>query len=194
MSADRRTDTWISLAVGLTLLLAILLIVVSFFRSQSRHTDLASLSLERTQQMLRLRLDGMFHELGEDLREEAAALERTPDPELSLLIERWRPLMRSHWSVLAIRLADEHGGVIEYIRDGNDLRLVIAPSDTISSDAPIVKDTTTLAPVLQPDPSISYRDRHLDPRQVIGVWLADVQIEEDDLVALAAIPVTFVLR
>ncbi len=167
MSADRRTDTWISLAVGLTLLLAILLIVVSFFRFQARHTELASLTLERTQQMLRLRLDGMFHELGEDLREEAAALERSPDPELSLLIDRWRPLMRSHWSVMAIRLADEHGGMIEYIRDGDDLKLVIAPADTLSRDAPIMKDTTTIAPVLSPDPSISYRDMHLDPRQEI---------------------------
>jgi two-component sensor histidine kinase len=119
MTDRRTTDRWLAAGVVAVLLLCLAFIVASALTLRDRQRELAEMSLERTQQMLRLRIDGMFHELAEDLREEAAALESTRY-ETDALVDRWKPLMDSHWPIMTIRLADEKGNEIEYARNDED--------------------------------------------------------------------------
>lgn len=75
---------------------------------RQREEELAGHALSHAHQLVGMRLSGMFNEWEADLQEEAAAV-RLGTPKEQLL-PRWRALMASHWSINAIRLADEGGG------------------------------------------------------------------------------------
>jgi two-component sensor histidine kinase len=165
MSNARNTDRYIALGIVLVLVLAVYYIVSSAFGLRNRQLDLSELSLERTQQMLRLRLDGLFHEIGEDLREEAAAVGDDAFGDPPSVIERWRPLFNSHWAIVAMRLADEQGNEIEYLRNGEERLLVLTHLGS-KEQGPLVLDPVhrdTLDPTVLP-PHIGTDH---DPRQRI---------------------------
>ena len=86
------------------------------FRSlEHRASDLAGLAQLRAHQMLGIRLDAQFHELEEDLMEEAQAVKTGMDT--AMLLQRWRVLIESHWAINSIRLADEAGNEFALHRD-----------------------------------------------------------------------------
>lgn len=120
MNQVNRSDRSLILAIGAVLACTCAFLVWSGYNLRERRLDLSTLSLQRTQQILHVRLDGMFQELGEDLREEAAASHL---PDSLLLSNRWLPLMRSHWYIMAIRMADEEGNEMALMRDQGSLLL-----------------------------------------------------------------------
>jgi two-component sensor histidine kinase len=126
MTPNRNTDRYLAIAIVAVLLFAVAYIVHASNELRTRQLDLAELTLERTQQMFRLRLDGLFHEFSEDLREEAVVLHDTMMvQDHQALLARWRPLLSSHWSLMAIRLADEHGNEVELSRDEDSQVMVL---------------------------------------------------------------------
>ncbi len=164
MIFNRHTDRLIAYGVVGVLLLAIAFIVIAGYGLQKRQMDLAGSSLDRTQQMLRLRLDAMFQELNEDLREESAVLEEKSFTDLWALEDRWRPLVNSHWSILAIRLADEHGDLISYQRNGGT-NLLIVSSSYAPGRAPLLIDPQVRDTI--PLDTARFLDEITDPRQQI---------------------------
>jgi len=139
--------------VGVLLLTASFLIWSSFYLRQRRF-DLSELSLQRTQQLLHVRLDGVFHELAEDLREEAAALQVTDS---NVVKARWIPLLRTHWPITGIRLADEYGNEIALLRE--DTTFLVMRTAIGSKDGP---------PIL-----VRYNNRP-NAIPVKGPWLSDI--------------------
>ncbi|MEZ4740643.1 MAG: sensor histidine kinase [Flavobacteriales bacterium] len=114
MSAMDRSGRVLVLSIAGVLLLSVGFLIWSTFYLKRRQFGLNELALRRTQQVLHIRLDGMFSELSEDLREEAAALTFAD----SLTVRsRWLPLLSSHWPIMSIRMADEHGAEIAIVRE-----------------------------------------------------------------------------
>lgn len=91
----------------LLLLVSAALLVRHAWWMREREQEIASLALMRGHQMLGIRLDAMFHEFEEDLLEETEAVRN--ETEEPAILARWYALMRSHWPLLSIRLADERG-------------------------------------------------------------------------------------
>lgn len=121
MTAGERSGRLLFASIAaLLLLFAGLLIWASFYQAQRRF-DLSELALQRTQQLLHIRLDGFFHELAEDLREEAAAVDQGDS---AMIFGRWFPLLETHWPILAIRLADENGNELAVVREDSTYRVV----------------------------------------------------------------------
>lgn len=123
MSARRLSDNGLFTAVMAVILLGVGFIIWSFMRMQDRQLELSEQGLVRKQQLLHARLDGMFSEWSEDLREEAAAAARVDSA--SQLTTRWLSLLASHWSIASIRLADELGNETAVYRDDDVLHLVV---------------------------------------------------------------------
>ena len=124
MSRISAIDRLLALSIGLLLVLGGIHLYFSATGLRNREEDLARLALLRSQQMLNVKLDGVFHEWSEDLIEEVAAVtpfDSVPDGKS---IERWVPLMRSHWSILSIRLADEQGNETAIYREDTAFILV----------------------------------------------------------------------
>lgn len=120
MTANERSGRLLfSSIAGLLVLFAGLLIWALFYQAQ-RRSDLSELALQRTQQLLQIRLDGFFHELAEDLREEAAAVNMGDS---TMIFGRWFPLLDTHWPILAIRLADENGNELAVVREDSTYRI-----------------------------------------------------------------------
>lgn len=165
MNVPRNTDRIISIGVASLLLLAVLFIVLSAVSLRKRQLDLSQVSLERTQEMLRLRLDAMFQEISDDLREEVAYLRGSSLSDVWRLEERWKPLMDSHWAILAIRMADENGNEISYERHGDELVLIVS-IDSINAAVPVVLDPK-VRDTLIVDTTALFSDRVADPRQRI---------------------------
>jgi two-component sensor histidine kinase len=166
---DRRIDRYITLGIVAVLVLAVAYIIHSTNELRSRQLDLSEVTLERTQQMFRLRLDGLFHEIAGDLRGEAAALQDTTQfNEIWPLVARWRPLMTSHWAIMAVRLADEHGNEFEYARNDGDGTVMITTAGS-KEVPPLVYDATTRQPL---DPGMMHEivDPGYDPRQ--RIWFS----------------------
>ncbi|MBK6552279.1 MAG: hypothetical protein IPG11_18035 [Flavobacteriales bacterium] len=80
---------------------------------QERKSALGEMALLRTQQLVQLRLNGLFSEMAEDIREEAAAIEISDS---TVVFDRWYPLLRTHWPILSIKLANEVGDELALIR------------------------------------------------------------------------------
>lgn len=120
MSASDRSGRWLFYTIVGVLLLAMGSLIWSAVKLRQRQKDLSELALQRTQQILQVRLDGLFHELEEDLLEEAAAVEMD---ETSMVSSRWLPLLRTHWPIMAIRLADENGNEIALAREDSTFLL-----------------------------------------------------------------------
>lgn len=177
MSSTRHTDRWLFVGIIAVMLAATGFIVWSTMRLQDRRYDLAEVALDRTQQMLRVRLDGLFHELAEDLREEASAVQERDSVHTNELLERWRPLLRAHWPVQSIRLADEQGNETALFRDGDGLRLMITSEGSKNGSA-IMMRVPARAGGPGPD-SVWISDVDNDPRKLVwfGKALEDVRDE-----------------
>jgi len=116
-------DRWIFRGIVATLVAAVGFIVWSSFELRARQLRLSEAALERSQQLLRVRLDALFHGFAEDLREEVSAMGEWDAPPAEKLVERWRPLITSHWAMTTIALADPSGSEIALLRDGEGLLL-----------------------------------------------------------------------
>jgi len=123
MSGRRLSDNALFSALMVVVLGGAGFLAWSLMQLRERELELSELGLVRTQQMLRIRFDGMFHEWSEDLREEAAAVARMDSMDQPL--DRWLPLLTSNWAILSIRLADELGNETAVYRAGGAFDLVV---------------------------------------------------------------------
>lgn len=123
MKKRRKFDRLLLVATIVLLVATFGFIASRYAKLQKREITTADLGLERAQQLFRVRLDAMFRELGTDLHEECAAIQEFDSLTPTDLIKRWRPLMTSHWPILAVRLADERGSETALVRDGINFQL-----------------------------------------------------------------------
>ena len=72
---DRRERRWLLTGIVLVLLFAVGYIAWSSVLLRERQLEVAELVLERNQQMLHVRLDGMMQQREQDLMEECTALD-----------------------------------------------------------------------------------------------------------------------
>ena len=150
------------ISIVLVVLLGFLFVFLSFKYLNERSYDQSDLALQRTQQMLQLRLDGFFHEVEEDLREEAAA---AAAPDSQLVADRWLPLLHSHWPITAIKLADERGNETALLRSDSTyllMRTINGSKDTLPTMMRLSGKRGS--PWIGP----WYREQDYDPRQ--RVW------------------------
>lgn len=134
MSAGRYNDKGLFAIIGGVLVLAIGALVWGAFNLVQRRHDLAELALQSVQQLVQVRLDGFFHELAEDIREEGAAANQ---PDSVLLQDRWFPLLDTHWPILSIHLADEFGNEISVER--KDSAYLVTRTANGSKDGPPIQ-------------------------------------------------------
>lgn len=120
MTANERSGRLLFVSIAGLLVLFAGLLVWASFQQTKRRFEVVELALQRTQQLLHIRLDGFFHELAEDLREEAAAVNGNDS---TMIFGRWFPLLETHWPILAIRLADENGDELAVIREDSTYRI-----------------------------------------------------------------------
>ncbi|HQZ43403.1 MAG TPA: hypothetical protein PK735_11000, partial [Flavobacteriales bacterium] len=123
MKKRRKFERWLVVAIIVLLVSTLGFIGSRWMKMDQRVIVVADLGLESAQQLYRVRLDAMFHELGTDLREECAAVQELDSLTPTDHIKRWRPLMNSQWPILAVRLADERGNEIGLVRNGLDFQL-----------------------------------------------------------------------
>lgn len=124
MIEGKPIDRVLRIALVLFMVGAVLFLMRHAYNLHQREQEIAKLALQRTQQMLHVRLDAMFHEWSEDLLEEAAAISHADSISINRLTERWVPLMYSHWAILSIRLGDERGNELAVYRGDSSLYLV----------------------------------------------------------------------
>ncbi len=125
MTERKAIDHLLRIALVLFIVVAVGFLVRHVVVLHQREQEITKLALQRTQQMLQLRLDAMFHEWSEDLREEAAAVEAADSATALRSWQRWIPLIDSHWAILSVRLADERGNETAIYRNDTVLELVI---------------------------------------------------------------------
>ena len=130
MNKDRSKKTLFYL-VGTLLIIGVSVLIWAAFGLRERRLQLSEVSIQRTQQLLHVRWDGLFREMAEDLREEAAALES--DDSL-FVFKRWMPLLRSHWPILSIKLANENGDELALLRE--DSTFLVSQTIGGSKDGP----------------------------------------------------------
>ncbi|MBL7950860.1 MAG: sensor histidine kinase [Flavobacteriales bacterium] len=160
MTVNERAGRWLFASIaGVLLLFAALLIWASFYQAQRRF-DLSELALQRTQQLLQIRLDGFFHELAEDLREEAAAVDQNDS---AMVFGRWFPLLETHWPILAIRLADENGNEVAVVREDSTYRVMRTAEG--SKDGPPILMRYSTGAVPHPVRGPWLHDTDHDPRE-----------------------------
>ncbi|MGV3636218.1 MAG: hypothetical protein ACO1NQ_01100, partial [Flavobacteriales bacterium] len=106
MSAPKYNDKALFALIAGVLVVSIGAVVWGGVNLAQRRQYLAELALQNVQQLVQVRLDGFFHELAEDIREEGAAVQ---EADSALLSDRWFPLLDTHWAILSINLADEFG-------------------------------------------------------------------------------------
>ncbi|MBK8500602.1 MAG: sensor histidine kinase [Flavobacteriales bacterium] len=124
MIEQKAIDRVLRMTLVVFMLLAVGFLVRHVILLELRQTELVQQGLQRTQQMLHIRLDATFNEWGEDLREEAAAVANADSTSASHIWQRWVPLLRSHWAILSVRLADERGNELAVHRKDSTLELV----------------------------------------------------------------------
>ena len=124
MTDRKPIDRVLRIALVLFVAMAVGFLVRHVVLLHQREQEITKLALQRTQQMLQLRLDAMFHEWSEDLQEEAAAVEAADSATALKSWQRWIPLIDSHWAILSVRLADERGNETAIYRNDTLLDLV----------------------------------------------------------------------
>lgn len=167
MSSRERSGGALFYAIIAVLVLEAGFLIWTAFYLRQRRFDLSELALLRTQQLLHVRLDGVFHELAEDLREEAAALQVNDS---DVVTTRWMPLLRTHWPIMSIRLADENGNEIALLREDSsflEMRTAIG-----SKDGPPILMRHGSTPGAAPITGPWLGDTDNDPRN--RVWFSKV--------------------
>ncbi len=125
---DRRDRRWLLTGIVLVLLFAVGYIIWSSVLLRERQLKVAELVLERNQQMLHVRLDGMMQQREQDLMEECTALDARAMTDTVFLRERWSSLFASTASLVAIRLADENGDMVVAKRSRTDIAMQVLKS------------------------------------------------------------------
>lgn len=130
MSVKRhRPDrSWVVAGIVMVLFISVVGILWSSILLRDRQLMVAELVLERNHQMLHVRLDGLMQQREQDLLEECAAMERRVTMDTAFIGERWSTLFASTASLVAIRLADEHGDLLVGKRNGADIDLEVLRS------------------------------------------------------------------
>jgi two-component sensor histidine kinase len=136
MSARDGSGRLLLVSIGGVLLLSVAFLIWSSFYLKQRRFELNELALRRTQQVLHIRLDGMFSEIADEIREEATA-SRSRDS--TLVRSRWMPLMATHWQITSIRLANEYGDEVALIREDSTFLSVTTHVDTTHGPASVVR-------------------------------------------------------
>ncbi len=116
MKFIRFTDKQLLLALTVLVGLSVAYLVHAAFTGGRRNAEIATVALERSQQLMRVRIDALFMELAEDLRAESMALQEWDRSSGDALIERWRPLLASHWAIMSIAVADAAGNEYAMLR------------------------------------------------------------------------------
>lgn len=151
MTENARSGRLLFTAIAGTLLVAAVLLVWAGSRQEKRRLELSEHAIGWTRQLLDLRLDGFFHEVAEDLREEAAAVEAGDS---LVVFQRWFALLDTHWPITSIRLADENGN--ETALEREDTTYLLTRTYLGSKDGP----------------PISMRYRNRVPTSVVqGPWI-----------------------
>lgn len=168
MSRITAIDRLLALCVGLLLAVGGIYLYIAATGLGNREENLTRLALMRTQQMLNVKLDAVFHEWSEDLIEEVAAVapfDSIPDGKL---IERWVPLMSSHWSILSIRLADEQGNETAIYREDTSF-ILVRTVDGSKTGPPVARRVVAFASL---DSTVLERttNEDYDPRE--RVWFS----------------------
>lgn len=115
-------DRLLPLLVALLLLAGAALLANRRVRIMDQRNGAAAVALARAQELLQVKLGALFREWEEDLMEEAEAT-RTGIDEAQLL-DRWAVVLRNHWELLSVRLADERGHELALHRDDTALVVV----------------------------------------------------------------------
>lgn len=124
MIETKPIDRILRIALVVLLIGSVLFLVGHAYRLHEREQEIAKMALQRTQQMLHVRFDAMFHECSDDLVEEVAAVSRVDSISTDRLIERWVPLMSANWTIVSVRLGDERGNEVAVYRGDSSLYLV----------------------------------------------------------------------
>lgn len=131
MTATSRSGNRLFVIIACMLAIAAGSIIWGLRTLSQRQARLSELALLNIRQTVQVRLDCLFKELEEDLREEAAAVGNT---DTVLLRERWFPLLDSHWPIRAIHLADEFGNELALMR--GDTSYILSRVAEGSKDGP----------------------------------------------------------
>ncbi|MFZ1333276.1 MAG: histidine kinase dimerization/phosphoacceptor domain -containing protein [Flavobacteriales bacterium] len=162
MKKRRRFERFLVVAIIVLLVSTFGFILSRWMKMEKRAVATADLGLERAQQLYRVRLDALFHELGEDLREECAAVQEMDSTTSTDLLKRWRPLMNSHWPILTVRLADERGSETALIRKGMDYQLYLTAEG--SNGGSVIQGQVTNEARMGRIDSVWISDLDYDPR------------------------------
>ncbi|MCB0763337.1 MAG: sensor histidine kinase, partial [Flavobacteriales bacterium] len=161
---DRRNiDRWLVIGVAVLITCAMGFLSVHAWNMGQRRVDAADAELERVQQMLRMRLDGLVHELVEDLLAEAEAVQEVDSLRPSELVLRWRPLLMSHWPIMAVRLGDEQGNEVAFERTAQDFRMMLTSEG--SKHGPVIMAQVPTDPTHGALDGLWISDEVNDPRE-----------------------------
>lgn len=110
MSTKRKAiDNALIAALGTLIISALVAVAFSYTQLDLRQRYLTQRFLESNEQALHARLDGLFMEMQEDLREESEAIVDIDSGSIDVVTQRWRVLLRSHPVILRVRMADQWG-------------------------------------------------------------------------------------
>lgn len=174
MMDERFIDRLLRIGLFVFLIGAGGLLMRNFFELRQQEQEIKELALKRTDQMLRVRLDALFHEWGEDLQEEAAAIPDSIDQ--SLILARWTALLRTNWAFVSVRLADERGNELAVYRT-DSLSLLVRTTEGSKDGPPLtsrVMDGSIVDTLLTP--WIGNED--YDPRK--RIWFSKALENESD--------------
>ncbi|MBK9628911.1 MAG: sensor histidine kinase [Flavobacteriales bacterium] len=132
---------------------------------QERKSALGEMALLRTQQLVQLRLNGLFSEMAEDIREEAAAIEISDS---TVVFDRWYPLLRTHWPILSIKLANEVGDELALIREDSTFLVTRTAAGSVDGPPILMRYTGGQRLEVTEGPWLDHEDN--DPRE--RVWFS----------------------
>ncbi len=114
-----RTERALVFATAGVLALALGFSLWAITRSDNGSNTYLDRALESEQQLLRIRLTGLVHELEQALVLEGALLDTAGGPPgTNGLVGRWRPLLEGHWALTQVAIADEYGNETALLRNG----------------------------------------------------------------------------
>lgn len=126
MSKERsiRTERTLVFGTAGVLLFTVGFALWSIVRSGSDSAAHLDLAVDGQQQLLRVRISGLVHELEQSLVLERTMLEAyAAGYNTEKLVERWMPLLQGHWSLTKVAVADEFGNETALLRKGDGLVL-----------------------------------------------------------------------
>jgi len=169
MNSKRQTlDNALIVVLGSLLALSLVALAFGYAQLDQRQMQLTERFLKSNEQALHARLDGLFLEIQEDLREEADAVIDLDTIGMGAVTERWRILLRSHPVIQRIRMADQWGDEVSLERTVSGLvQQNTARGSRSGPPIAIFLADSTRSPLQD---SIWLSDEDNDPRR--KVWFA----------------------